>query len=72
MEALLALRAGTVPYLPDGCRSTFGAAALYGAPGDVARRALDLQAEEGLARDLRAAGAEVLAGRFSPEAFPSP
>ncbi|MWP37920.1 antifreeze protein [Rhodobacter sphaeroides] len=69
VEALLALRAGTVPYLPDGCRGTFGAAALYGGPGDVARRALDLQAEEGLALDLRAAGVEALAGRFSSEAF---
>ncbi|MGP3698918.1 antifreeze protein [Rhodobacter sp. NSM] len=69
VEALLALRAGTVPYLPADCRSAFGAAALYGRLDDLPRRALDLHADRGLAADLLAAARDALAGPFSPRTF---
>ncbi len=69
VEALCALRAGVIPYLPPEYRPTFGGAALYGRPEFLTQIAIDFQDDRGFASDLRANGQAAIGNVFSETAF---
>lgn len=69
VEALMAIRAGVIPYLSSDHRPTFGAAAVYGTPQELPRLAIDLQDDRGFVADLRANGQHMLDTAFSGNSF---
>ncbi len=69
VEALIALRAGVIPYLPPDFRGVFGASAFYGPRKDLPITAAGLQGDRSIRDGMRTAAQDALAEYFSAEKF---